>query len=154
MNQQDLYSQAKQDFQVVSEPLFDFAEQQVRRRGAFVPFGAVLDGSAKVSLHAASSGADRASCLELLPLLHEGLRSRDREGVRAVAVCEWVKITPEGSSQTDAIKVLVEHANGLTVAFYLPMRRKMLGKWHVGEMLVLPAEPEIGLWSVPNQPAH
>jgi hypothetical protein len=139
-----LYAESKQDLQLASEPLFEFAEQQVAKRGAFLPFAAMLDSAGKVSLHGAAGEHEMASPAEILPLLHDGLRSSLTSDTRAVAVCEWVKITPEGGSQTDAIKVLVEHANGLTVAFYLPMHRRLLGKWEPGDMLVIPAQPEIG----------
>ena len=52
-------------------------------------------------------------------------------------------ITPAGSRQTDAAKVLVAHSNGLSVAFYLPMTKRLFGRWRTGEMIVRPAQPEV-----------
>ena len=140
----DLYTQARDDLQAIVGPLFEFAEQQVQKRNAFLPFGASLD-SKGVSMAAADIGSDRATSEEVLPLLHDGLRSV-RPDTRAIAVCEWVTITPADGSPTDAIKVLVEHANGLTVAFCLPMRKKTLGKWQSGEMISVAADPEVKPW--------
>jgi hypothetical protein len=142
--QQRLYDDAKSDCGQLVEFLLGFAEGQVRKNGAFLPFGALLNEAGEVVPHAAMTGTDSSTSEEVLPLLHQGLRQARSPGTRAVAVCEWVTITPEDGRRTDAAKVLVEHANGLTVAFYLPMRKKFLGGWAAGEMLVLPAKPEIG----------
>jgi hypothetical protein len=143
-----LYAELKGDLQALSSALFQFAEQQVRKRGAFLPFAAGLTKDGQVSLHAASPGKDFASSPEVLPLLHEGLRSAVAEqDLAAVGVCEWVKITPEDGKQTDAVKVLVEHSRGLSVAFYVSCRRKLFLGWQFDAMLVQPAAPEVKpLW--------
>jgi len=142
-DQAALYDEAKWDLQALSAPLFEFGEQQVRSYGAFLPFGARLSHDGKVGLHAAAGESELAASDEILQLLHEGLRSASSDASVAVAVCEWVKITPPGGKQTDAIKVLAEHANGLTVAFYLPITKRLLGGWQTGEMIVVPAAPEV-----------
>jgi hypothetical protein len=149
VDEQQLFDAARDDLQAICDFLMGFAEGQVRDCGAFLPFGVSMDTSGKLTAEAASDGEDQSTATEILPLLHEGLRTKEPSQVRAVGVCEWVKITPEGGSQTDAIKVLVEHTNGLTVAFYLPMKKKMLGKWEAGELMLVGAEPEVGLWSRP-----
>ena len=85
-----------------------------------------------------------ASTTEILPILHEGLRSVVAEhDSQAVAVCEWVSITPEGGKPTEAVKVLLEHERGLTIAFYVPCRRRTLLGWRFDAMFVKPAEPEV-----------
>lgn len=104
-------------------------------------FGAALARGGEVALHAASDGKEVTSSIDLLPILHEGLRSATTEhDASAVAVCEWVQITPEGGEQTDAVKVLVEHERGLTMAFYMPCRRRALLGWRFDAMFVKPAE--------------
>jgi hypothetical protein len=139
-----LYGELKGDLQTLSSPLFEFAEQQVRKVGAFLPFGAALARNGKVSLHAASSGENVASSSEILPLLHEGLRSAVAEyDLSAVAVCEWVNITLEGGERSDAVKVLVEHERGLTIAFYVPCRRRALLGWRFDALFGKPADPEV-----------
>jgi hypothetical protein len=139
----ELYETARADLHPISEPLFGFAEQQVLKRGIFLPFGAIMDVAGNVQLQAAAGEHELTNSVEILPLLHQGLRSSMREDTRAVAVCEWVKITPPGSRQTDAIKVLVEHSNGLAIAFYLPMRKKLLGSWEYGDLITMPAQHEV-----------
>ena len=141
---QALYDEAKGDLQAITDPLFEFGKDQVLKRGAFLPFGATLDGKGEIQLHGVAGENEITTGTEILPLLHEGLRQSRKEDTQAVAVCEWVKITPEKGRLTNAIKVLVEHTNGLAVAFYLPMRKKFLGGWQVGEIIVTPASPEVG----------
>jgi len=142
-----LYSELKDDFQVITEPLVDFARQQLHKRGMFLPFGASLAGDGEVTLKTAWTGQDTASSTEVLPILHDGLRATAADsGTVAIAVCEWVKITLEDGSQTNAIKVLIEHARGLAVAFYLPCHKRLLRGWQFGEMIALPAKPEVGAW--------
>ena len=142
-----LYRDLKPDLEQVSGPLLEFAQQQVRKRGAFLPFGATLNRSGEVALQAGSSGEEVESAGDVLPILHAGLRATAARGdVAAVAVCEWVKITPEGSGQTDAVKVLVEHERGLTIAFHVPCRRRMLGGWQFGDVLAKAVEPEVRPW--------
>ena len=147
-----LYKELQADFDRVSSPLFEFAEQQVRKRGAFLPFGGILKHNGKINLEAASSGQEMESGTEVLPILHEGLRSSVAQGeVSPVAVCEWVKITREGGKQTDAMKVLVEHERGLTVAFYVPCHRRMFGGWNFEGMFAQPAEPEVRPWDASGE---
>ncbi|MEN6425031.1 MAG: hypothetical protein ABFE13_06700 [Phycisphaerales bacterium] len=142
-----LYGELKGDMQTIATPLLDFAQQQVRLRGMFLPFGASLDDAGQITLAAAGTEREMASSIEILPILHDGLRDAAARGkTTAIAVCEWVKITPQGGAQTDAIKVLVEHVRGLTVAFYLPCRKRMLRGWQFGEMIALPADPEVRAW--------
>jgi hypothetical protein len=143
-----LYRALKSDLQAVSGPLFEFAQQQVQKKGTFLPFGAALGPGGEVSLEMAGTDQDMVSTIELLPILHDGLRAEGtRPEVLAIAVCEWVKITPAGGSQTDAIKVLVEHRRGLTIAFYLPCHKPFLRGWRFGDMLALAAEPEVRPWN-------
>ena len=142
-----LYRELRSDLDALASPLLDFARQQLQKRGSFLPFSASLNSRGEVALQGASPGKDVASSAEILPILHEGLRTIAVQGdVSAVAVCEWVKITPEGEPQTDAVKVLVEHARGLAIGFYLPCRKRFLGGWRYGEMLALPVPAEIRAW--------
>jgi hypothetical protein len=148
MNDTDtLYKELQADLDRISGPLFEFGETQVRKRGMFLPFGATLKRSGEVGFKAASGGAEYESSIEVLPILHEGLRASVKQGgVVAVAVCEWVKITPDGGKQTDAMKVLVEHERGLTLAFYVPCHKAIFKEWAFEGMFALQTEPEVNAW--------
>jgi hypothetical protein len=143
----ELYGKLKEDLRKVADPLFRFAQGYVRRHGRFLPVGSVLTGQGEVVLQAGSNGEDVASSEGILPILHDGLRTRvSQQPARAIGVCEWVKVTPEAQGETDAIKVLVEHEEGLCVAFYMPCRKRWLRGWEFGEIFVVMADPEVRPW--------
>jgi hypothetical protein len=123
----------------------------VRNRGAFLPHGAVLTPSGEVRLVTAAPAdfeTRAVSPAEVLPLLHQALRTAaTTDGAVAVAVSEDVTITLEGQKPTKAIKVMIEHQQGLTVALYLPFRRKFLKGYNFGTMLSLPGSPEVDAWA-------
>ena len=64
----------------------------------------------------------------------------------AVGVAEDVTVTPIGQPPTQAIKVLIEHSRGLTVALYLPFKKKFLRGIVFGETFSAPASPEVNPW--------
>jgi hypothetical protein len=132
MTQADaLYRELNPDVERLANPLFDASRTFVTKRGAFLPHGAVLTKDGEVRLMMAVPPGFEArdvSSLEILPSLHEVLRqAAGEEGISALAVCEDVRITPDGSSETPAIKVLIEHCRGLCVALYMPYRRRLFG---------------------------
>ncbi|NTW29539.1 MAG: hypothetical protein HGA39_09300 [Coriobacteriia bacterium] len=147
----DLFAELKPDIEALANPLFEASEMFVRKRGQFLPHGAVLetDGSVRLVMAAPDDLDAKVSSIEILPRLHEALRREAEEhALKAVAVCEDVTITPAGHRQTRAVKVLVEHARGLTVALYLPYQRKLLGSCSFGDILLMVAEPEVRPWAV------
>lgn len=150
MDAQALYTSVKPDVEAVADPLFEFSEQCLKKRGNFLPHGAVLGADRKVVLVAAApNGLDGQSIsTEVLPLLHEDLRERVH-ALRAIAlgIAENVTVTAESKPPTKAIKVLLEHENGLTVALYLPFEKRLLRPCTFGEMFVRSAAPEVNAWS-------
>lgn len=146
----DLFVELKPHIEALAEPLFGASEMFVRKRGGFLPHGAVLEAAGEIRLvMAAADNLDApTSSTEILPRLHEALRAEARDhDLAAVAVCEDVTITPAGEKPTKAVKVLIEHCRGLTVALYLPWKRKLLGGVVFGEVMALPAKPEVQPWA-------
>lgn len=146
----DLLAELTPDFEAVADPLFEMSRTFVRKRGEFLPHVAMLeaDGRVRMGMGVPSGDPDKpTSALEVLPLLHDALRAEAREhDLRAVAVCEDVTITLAGQKPTKAVKVLVEHRRGLVVALYLPWRRKLIGGYVFGELIVMTAQPEVRPW--------
>ena len=143
-----LYRELRPEIEELSEPLFSASQVLVRKRGAFLPHGAMRTTSGDVQLIMATPDnldQDVVSSSEMLPNLHEALRQAAREQASAVAVCEDVRITQEGQKETRAIKVLIEHRRGFCVALYLPFRRKLFG-YSFGDIFVIPANPEVNAW--------
>lgn len=145
----DLYSELKPDIEAVAKPLFEFSEICVKKRGSFLPHGAVLTATGEIRLVAAidDPSKESASAVEVLPLLHQGLRQTAKdEAIRAVGVAEDVTVTLQGRSPTRAIKVLLEHKRGLTVALYVPFEKKLLQGFVFGSMFSTAATPEVNAW--------
>lgn len=143
-----LYVELKGDVAAVANPLFDFSELCLEKRGDFLPHGAYLEANGKVGLVAAGPANDITNSAEVLPLLHEGLRlsAKEKELV-AIGVAENVTVTPEGQSSTEAIKVLFEHKRGLVVALYLPFKKKFMGGYSFGEPFTVHCAGEVNVWS-------
>ena len=127
----DLYSQLKPDIETLVLPLFDVSELFLKKRGAFLPHGAILTSTGEVKMvNFAPEDFEtrRVNAAEILPGLHEALRETVKSNdVIAVGVAEDVSIIPEGEKMTKAVKILFEHRKGLVVALYLPWKRKLLG---------------------------
>ncbi len=140
-----LYRELKGDLQTVAEPLFELACGQVDKLGAFQPFGSKLSPEGEVSLVAAAPDEDSTTSDVVYPLMIVALQESARSST-AIALAEWVKITPDGGKQTDAVKVHTQHQRGLSVAFYIPATKKLFRSWQFGEMMVIPTDPLLETW--------
>ncbi|MDD2988925.1 MAG: hypothetical protein PHI64_08185 [Zoogloea sp.] len=151
MSTDELYAELRGDIAAVANPLFDFSEQCLKKRGNFLPHGAVLDANGKVGLVAASPDPNgRSNSTEVLPLLHEGLRAQAREReLVAIGIAENVTVTPQGQPSTEAIKVLFEHKRGLVVALYLPFKKKFLRGYSFGQTFTVVTTGEVNAWAGP-----
>jgi hypothetical protein len=144
---EELYAELKPEMGAVADPLFEFSEQCLRKHGNFLPHGVVLTVEGKIELVGVQTGQDSANSVEVLPLLHEGLRSRAQDGqVLAVGVAENVTVTQQGQGSTKAIKVLFEHRRGLTVALYLPFEKRLLKGYQFGQSFSVLANAEVNAW--------
>ena len=143
-----LYAELKPEINMIANPLFDLSEKLLRKRGDFLPHAAVLTEGGDVKLVSAlPEGPDVVTSIEVLPLLHRGLRQQAREqSIKAVGVAENVTITLEGRQPTQAIKVLFEHKGGLTVALYLPFKKKLLRGYVMDAPFSLAVASEINAW--------
>lgn len=145
---QELYAAVKGDLGALARPLFEKSELQLRDRGDFLPHAAVLSPDGKVSLLGAMciTGDGFANSWHIRPMVHEGLRTMagERE-LLALGVAERVDAVP-GTSATLAIKVLLEHREGLTMIFYLPFSRGESGEFNFGQMLPVFGESEVNAW--------
>jgi len=146
---QALYRELKDDLAAISAPLFELAEQLVRKQGAFLPFGAVMSAGGSVTLHAGATENDVASSDEVLPLVQAGVRQAAEPAATAAAVAEWVRIGMDGGALVDAVKVHVHHRRGLSVAFYITARKRLLRGWEFGDTMVQPSEPLVTEWDPP-----
>jgi hypothetical protein len=144
----DLYTELKADVVAIADPLFEQSQKALNARDHFLPHAAVLSSDGKVVLMGAMTGSrdGQARADYILPMLLNGIRQVSREKVLvAFGVAENVSLT-RGDTPMQAIKVLLEHERGLTVAMFLPFHRANAGEYYFGEAFVTPAQPTLNLW--------
>ena len=145
-----LYTELKPDIGMIASQLFELSETLLRKRGNFLPHAAVLteDGEIKLVGAAPDTNCDLTNSVEVLPMLHDGLRLEAKKiPLKAIGIAENVTVTLEGQRATKAIKVLFEHKRGLTVALYLPFEKKLLKGYVFGNTFSLAADPEVNVWA-------
>lgn len=148
MNQAEIYKAVKPDLSAVAGPLFVQSEKLLKERGDFLPHAAVLHSEGKLSLMGAMSGSPGAfaNSWHILPLIRDGLRALARErSLAAVGIAERVDVVP-GAGPMRAVKVQLEHREGLAIAFYMPFRREDSGEYTFGTMVTLFTEFEVDAW--------
>jgi hypothetical protein len=144
-----LYSAVKPELNSLALPLFERSEKMLRERGYFLPHAAVLSSEGKVALLGAmcSTPGGFANSTHILPMLYQGLRSMAFErDLMAIGVAENVTVNTPDRTPTQAIKVLLEHREGLAVALYLPFLEETPGEYVFGASFMVFVEPEIKAW--------
>jgi hypothetical protein len=98
-----------------------FATQMLDAHGEFYPFGASVSPNGEVSMIGGDPGqGERPASADVLSTMVAGLR-RDRDTVRAVAVVADVRM-----ADSDAVRVELEHREGLAIQVLLPYRKKRM----------------------------
>ena len=120
---------AHPDFDALLDPLLSFAQEQLAKRGGFLPFGASVTRDGEVALAAGYAGQPQTSPQEVIDLLAQGFRKDAAGGrIRATAICVDARVVPPGSKEkTDAVCVQLEHAEGQCIEVYLPYRQGQQG---------------------------
>ncbi|HUQ11685.1 MAG TPA: hypothetical protein VM146_15325 [Steroidobacteraceae bacterium] len=145
----DLYAELKADVVALADPLIEQSQKRLQAKDDFLPHAAVLGADGKVVLMGAMTGSrdGQAHASHIMPMVLSGVRQVSREKVVvAVGIAENVSLT-RGEMPMQAIKVLLEHERGLTVAMFLPFHKAGSGDYYFGEAFVTPANPELRLWT-------
>jgi hypothetical protein len=143
-----LYEELQSEINAIVEHLFDASEVLLKKNDNFLPHGVALTNQKELEIVLADPGGDQDATTsdEVLPVLHEAMRAKFVQGsIEATGVAENVTISTKDSETTEAIKVMFEHRKGLTIAFYLPFKKKFLRGYSFGETIVMYAEPEVGI---------
>jgi hypothetical protein len=146
---QDLYADIKPDLGAIADPLIELSGRFLRERGNFLPHAAVLTQEGKVTLVGAmcNTAGGIADSGYIKPLLRDGLRTMASETrLKAVGVAEGVTVNQSGGEPVRAIKVLLEHREGVNVAFYMPFTHEDSGAYVFGKTFSVPANSEINVW--------
>jgi hypothetical protein len=147
-DEEELYGEVKPDVRALAESLFELSEKALRERGSFLPHAAALtEGKVRLVGAMCNTAHGVANSTHIMPLLRQGLKSMAHERpVTAIGVAETVMVSPDGQAPSQAIKVLLEHHRGLTMAFYLPYVQDTAGDIQFGSPTSMFVPPEINVW--------
>lgn len=140
----ELHQQAQQDIQELANNLSKLTQKILKEQPHFLPHAVVLTEEGKSEMFSAALSKNAP---EALALLHGAMRHKATQTpLRAVAIAEDVMVTLPGQQPTQAIKVLFENKNGVTVALYQPISRGATNELIVGPYSVVKAKSEICVW--------
>jgi len=136
----DTSASAQDDLDSILNTGLEAAINQLTRHGEFFPFGVTVAGDGEDQLVAAEPGlGEQPPSLEVLRMLVEGARATRTEN-RAVAFVSDVKL----SDGSDAIRVEMEHREGVALAVVAPYRRRRFGRLvNLGSLSASAAEPRV-----------
>jgi hypothetical protein len=145
-----LHTELKPEIEVLAALLFDVSKRCLRDLGGFLPHAAILNSLGKPAIVAMQTKNDLTNSAEVLPALHDMLRTlaAKAKGLVAVGIAENVQLTLAGGASTNAMKVLIEHRRGLTVALYLPFRKHFFRGYIFGDIISMEAQSEVNPWTL------
>lgn len=113
--------QAQDDLDGLLDASLPFAQEMLDKHGEFFPYALAVSGSGETMQMAGDPGeGEQPSSVAVLQILVEGLRA-ERDTLRAAAIVSDVRL-----SDSDAIRVELEHAEGQAIVVLLPYRKKKL----------------------------
>jgi hypothetical protein len=114
---------AQADLDGLLNALLPFAQQELEKLGEFFPFGAIVtaDGETRL-LGADAMQGERPDSVSIIPMLLTEAQNK-RDELRAVGICSDVRAT-----DSDAIRVDLEHSEGAAMAVLLPYSKKRFGR--------------------------
>lgn len=118
----------------------NLARQMLAKSGEFFPYALAITQDGRTKVIAGYSGSEHPPSAELLTLLYEGLRSEAGQN-RAAAVVADVRLKAE---VTDAIRIELEHQDGIAMTVLIPYRTIRSGKdVEYGQITALDGERRI-----------
>jgi hypothetical protein len=146
---QEIYASVRPQLHALATSLLERSEKLLRERGDFLPHAAVLTAEGRVALVGAMCNTPDgfANAAHIMPMLHQGLRAMAWErALSAIGIAEDSTIDlPEGG-QSQAIRVLLEHREGVALLIHQPFRRGYVGDLQFGKSRLEFVDPEIKPW--------
>jgi hypothetical protein len=133
--------QAQDDLDGLVGRALPFAEQMLDQHGELFPYAVALSDAGEARMVAADpDGGEQPASVDVLATLIDGLRA-ERDALRAVALVSDVRLT-----ESDAVRVELEHREGQALAVYLPYKKKRVRRGvEYSDMTAGPGVPQV--WS-------
>jgi hypothetical protein len=119
-----LSEEAQADVDRTLNEALPFAQQMLERHGEFFPYAVKLTVGGDFEMVGATTEDEHPASADVLSKLYEGL-TWERQTLRAAAIVADVRT---GSSPSDAIRVEIEHREGIALAVLLTYTKKRLGR--------------------------
>ena len=135
----------KEECERILDALLQFAEKQLKKHGAFYPYGAVLrtDGSIVLTAYAdeRTEFPDPNHMIQGLTKLHK--KEAEEGRIKASGIAWDAKVTTDHGQKTDAVIVSLEHIDHYAVVVGQPYRIGMFQKLKLGEIFAQEGKHEI-----------
>lgn len=116
--------QAQADLDGLLGPSLGFAQQQLDKFLEFYPYAVVVAATGEQRMVTGDIGKEQPASADVITALIATL-AEQREQLRAVAIVADVRLP---DLESDAIRVTLEHAEGVTLAVALPYRLRRFGR--------------------------
>ncbi|MDO5139023.1 MAG: hypothetical protein Q4D71_11280 [Oscillospiraceae bacterium] len=125
--------------------LLSFAENQLKNRGEFYPFGAVMLESGEITATAFyDTDNEFPDFAEVIGILTETHREKAENGeIKASGICWDAKISLENSDMTDAIVISLEHRESYSVVVGQPYRLGFSKKLNLSNIFALDGRHDV-----------
>ena len=134
----------KEESELLLNALLPFALNQLKKRGGFYPFGAVLLNNDEISFTAVYEGEEHPDSAELINKLTEMHCEEAAQGkIKASGICWDAKVSLDNGTPSDAVIVSLEHKDSYTVIVGQPYRVGLFKKLHLGAMFAQSGKNDI-----------
>jgi hypothetical protein len=138
-----LLPEARQDYDALLQALMPFAEQMLKKHGEFFPFGAAINTTGEIGMHATFDGNEMPASEEVIASLVQAFSGDARGGkIRATGICYDGRIVQNGK-KVDAIIISMEHATGNASKTCVPYTKGWFGKYRFGQLIASLEQPKI-----------
>jgi hypothetical protein len=133
------------DFEKLLEAVVPFAQLMLKENGSFVPFGAFTTSAGEVQLASGYGDHAHLETEEIMEMFLDAYRAGAASGeYRATALCADVRVRiPEQDAGTDAIQIMLEHADGESLNAYLPYKKEDDAEPLYAQLFATRAEPQV-----------
>lgn len=134
----------KEECEQLLDALLAFAEQQIKKRGGFYPYGAVILADGSITLTACADDGEYHDAAGDIALLTAAHKSEAEQGVIRASGIAWDgRFQMSDGTKGDAMFVSLEHRDHYSVVVVQPYRKRLFRAPETGELFALVGLHEI-----------
>ncbi|MBQ9685476.1 MAG: hypothetical protein IJV41_02855 [Oscillospiraceae bacterium] len=135
----------KEECETILDTLLSFAKQQLKKRGEFYPFGAVMlaDGSITLTAYEDQNNEFPDSVDVIQNLVKHHKEEAEQGKIRASGIAWDAMLSTADGKKTDAVLISLEHIDHYTVVVGQPYNLGLFKKLKFGEVFAQEGKHEI-----------